>query len=209
MEKRGQEMATLLLLGPADHGQALTRQEFENAQYTDGGRYELIEGKLYVSPVPNLLHDLMVTWLQDKFSAYAKSHRVVINYVSGHSRVFIPGEEEETSPEPDLAAYHDFPFHIPKRQLSWRRVHPILVVEVLSEDDRQKDLVRNVALYRRVPSIREYWILDPRADADFPNLRVYRRRGQHWQPVKRVPGGGTYATRLLPGFSLVLDTSTE
>jgi Uma2 family endonuclease len=56
-----------------------------------------------------------------------------------------------------------------------------------------------------VPSIREYWILDPRADADQPALLVYRRRGRRWQRPITVPGGGTYATRLLPGFILRLE----
>jgi hypothetical protein len=34
---------------------------------------------------------------------------------------------------------------------------------------------------------------------------VYRRRGAQWQPRLTVPFGGTYTTRLLPGFSLVVD----
>ena len=36
---------------------------------------------------------------------------------------------------------------------------------------RAKDLVRNVALYRLVPSIKEYWILGTRIDPDVPNGR--------------------------------------
>jgi hypothetical protein len=63
-----------------------------------------------------------------------------------------------------------------------------------------------VDLYLQVPSIREYWVLDPRTSAGQPTLLVYRRRGQRWQRVIRVAGGGTYTTRLLPGFTLVLDT---
>ncbi len=62
-----------------------------------------------------------------------------------------------------------------------------------------------MALYLRVPSIREYWILDPRTDADHPSLLVYRRRGARWQRPLAVAGGDTYTTRLLPDFSLVLD----
>ena len=69
----------------------------------------------------------------------------------------------------------------------------MLVVEVVSSD-REKDLVRNVALYLAVPSIREYWVIDPRPSADRPTLLVYRRRGARWQQRITVPFGGEYLT---------------
>jgi Uma2 family endonuclease len=58
-----------------------------------------------------------------------------------------------------------------------------------------------------VPSIKEYWILDAREDADFPTLLVYRRRGRRWQEPITVGPNATYTTPLLPGFTLSLDTS--
>jgi Uma2 family endonuclease len=205
MEKTTQEMATILHLGPGDHGRPLSRDEFETAHYRGGFHYELIEGKLYVSPLPDPPHESLDLWLGEHLSAYVRSHPAVLNRVSYAARVFVPGEEEETSPEPDLAAYENYPFHIPKRQRDWRQIHPVLVAEIVSEGAPDKDLVRNVELYLRVPSIREYWILDPRGDADYPDLLVYRRRGRRWQRPIRVAGGGTYTTRMLPDFSLVLD----
>src|SRR5205823_3821523 len=107
-------------------------------------------------------------------------------------RVFIPDEPEATAPEPDSAAYRNFPLERPLRELRWQDLSPVLVVEVLSEDDPDKDLVRNVELYLQVPTIREYWIIDGRNDPDRPALRVYRRRGQRWQTVILVEFGGTY-----------------
>jgi Uma2 family endonuclease len=84
-------------------------------------------------------------------------------------------------------------------------MNPILVVEVLCDRYHKKDLVRNVALYQEAPSVKEYWVLDPRDDADHPTLRVYRRRGQAWQRPIDVPFAGTYTTPLLPGFTLIVD----
>ena len=69
--------------------------------------------------------------------------------------------------------------------------------------------LRNVELYLRVPSIREYWIFDPRQDPDRPTLRVYRRRGSRWQRPVDVAPGETYTTPLLPGFALLLDPHAE
>src|SRR5262249_24387259 len=119
--------------------------------------------------------------------------------------VFVPEMDETTAPEPELAGYHDFPLHLPIRLRRWQDVSPILVAEVVSEEDPDKDLIRNVELYEDVRSIREYWIFDPRADADHPTLRIYRRRGARWQRPIDIASGETYTTRFLPGFALVVD----
>jgi Uma2 family endonuclease len=117
----------------------------------------------------------------------------------------VPGRRATTAPEPDIAAYRDFPLYLPLRQRNWRNFSPILVAEIISADTADKDLVRNLELYLQVPSIREYWIIDPRIDPDQPTLTVHRRRGSRWQQPIEVAGGGTYTTRLLPDFVLTLD----
>ncbi|HXG11696.1 MAG TPA: Uma2 family endonuclease [Gemmataceae bacterium] len=198
-------MAAITVLGPADHGRPMTREEFESARGQEGYHYELIEGKVYVSPVPDLPHDRIVEWILGLLRDYSRMRPDVINYISTRARVILPGRAVPTNPEPDLAAFHDFPHDQPFGEVSWDDISPILVVEVVSEDDPEKDLERNVALYLEVPSIREYWILDPRKDADHPTMRVYRRRGRRWQRPINVAPGETYATRLLPGFALRLD----
>ena len=87
--------------------------------------------------------------------------------------------------------------------LNW--VSPILVAEIISEDTANKDLERNRLLYLEVPTIREYWIVDPRAGTRNLTLLVHRRRGRRWQRVRAIPHGESYATPLLPGFSLLVD----
>jgi Uma2 family endonuclease len=198
-------MATVLVLTPADHGRPISREDFEASRGQGGYGYELIDGKVYVSPLPNLPHDSILEWLLDALKAYSRAHPEILNYVSPKARVYVPGRVEATSPEPDLAAYRDFPRHLPIRERSWEHVSPLLVAEIVSEDDPGKDLERNVEIYVQVPSIREYWILDPRADADHPTLTVYRRRGRRWQNPIAVEPGETYATKLLPGLELLLD----
>jgi Uma2 family endonuclease len=195
-------MATLLRLGPKDHGRPLTFDEFRGGEYEEGYHYELINGRLYVVPVPNLPDDSIEVWISDLLRAYRQEHPEVINHVTNKARVFVPGADEPTAPEPDVAAYHDFPHRLSRSQLDWGNVSPLIVVEVVSADDPDKDLVRNLELYLQVPSIREYWILDGRADPDHPTLLVYRRRGRRWSKVIRVLPGKTYTTPLLPGFTL-------
>jgi Uma2 family endonuclease len=201
----GRVVVTALVLGPTDRGRPMTRHEFETARGQEGYYYELIDGKVYVSPAPNLPHDIILEWLLDILKDYSRAHPEILNYVSPKARAHVPGREAATSPEPDLAAYRDFPRHLPIREQSWESVSPILVVEIVSEDDPEKDLERNVELYVQVPSIREYWTIDPRADPDHPAMTVYRRRGRRWQNPIVVRPGETYTTKLLPGLALVVD----
>ncbi|MFN4259659.1 MAG: Uma2 family endonuclease [Gemmataceae bacterium] len=197
-------MTTALQIGPADHGRPLAYDEFIAADVQDGFHYELIQGKLYVAPQANLPENWIEEWLGDLLKEYARTHPRVINYVTHKAHVFVPDQPATTCPEPDIAAYHDFPTHLPLRRLRWQNVSPILVAEVLSRDDPDKDLVRNLELYLQVPSIREYWILDARADPERPTMRVRRRYRGRWKILDIAPGD-TYATHLLPGWELIVD----
>jgi Uma2 family endonuclease len=198
-------MSTVTKLGPADHGRAMTFEEYLAGDYEQGYQYELIDGRLYVSPQANAPQGHVERWLYRKLDRYADDHAEILNYVYNKTRVFVPGRPDVTTPEPDIAAYTDYPLHLPVADVNWEDVSPVLVVEIVSADDPAKDLIRNVALYREVPSIREYWVVDGRADPDRPEMRVYRRRGRRWQRVILVRAGATYTTRFLPGFTLVLD----
>jgi Uma2 family endonuclease len=198
-------MTTALKLGSADHGRPITYEEFATAEWERGFRYELVDGELYVTPQPDPPQNVVETWLFLKLAFFSSLQPTVLNFVSSKARVFVPNQPGATSLEPDVACYNDFPLDLPLGDIRWQDVSPVLVAEVLSPNDPDKDLVRNVPLYLAVPTIREYWILDNRANPDEPILYVHRRRGGRWQNVIRVAFGETFTTRLLPGFSLVID----
>ena len=199
-------MATVLKLGPADHLRPLSLEEFQAGEYQEGYQYEIIDGKLYVSPEPNLPQGLLERWLYKKLDRFSDDHLEIINFVYNKTRVVVPGRPEATIPEPDIAAYRDFPLDLPFADVQWDEVSPILVVEILSADDPDKDLVRNVELYFQIPSIKEYWIFDNRANPDQPTMRWHRRHGKRWI-IRTLDFGEIYTTRLLPGFELIIDPS--
>jgi Uma2 family endonuclease len=189
--------------GPADHGRRMSYDEFMAGDYQEGYKYEIIDGELYVSPQPNPPHSYVIDWLYNTLHAYRKAHPDVINLVSTHARLFVPDREDLTAPEPDLAAYHDFPTDLPDAEQDWRLGSPVLVAEVISPDNPEKDQERNVALYWQIPSIKEYWLFDPRESSSRPRLTVRRRQARRWKIIEVAPGG-TYATRLLPEFELTV-----
>jgi len=198
-------MATVQLkLGPTDHGHPLTLEEFDEADFEPGFQYEIIDGSVYVSTSPNFPENFLENWLQMKLFIYSVHHPMVINYVTTKPRVFVHSRKKATVPEPDIAAYSDFPKNTPLRELQWQTLSPILVAEVLVDGKPEKDLERNLELYFDVPSIAEYWVLDGRDNPDEPTLIQHRRYGRRWV-VRSFAYDSTFTTKLLPEFSLLID----
>jgi Uma2 family endonuclease len=193
--------------GPADHGRRLSYDEFVAGDYLEGYKYELINGELYVSPKPGGDHDWIAVELFGQLLDYARDHPTIINYVTPNARIFVPNREDVTAPEPDIAAYQNYPRRRPVGGRQWQNVSPLLVAEVVSPDTAEKDLVRNVDLYFLVPSIKEYWAFDLRETAE-SLLTVYRRQARKWK-VLYVAAGEAYSTRLLPGFEFVVEPNEE
>jgi Uma2 family endonuclease len=197
-EAASMAVVTRLRLGPQDEGMPLSWEEYRDAERVPGFRYELIYGRLVVSPQPNFKHDRLTNYVDIRLVSYSQARPEVINYVSQHAVVFVPGEEASTCPEPDIAAYHNVPLHL---QIDWEDIFPLLVVEVLSRTNPDKDWKRNLELYLRVPSIKEYWVIDGITDEMQPRMTVYRRWGTKWRKIE-VPFDSVYTTRLLPDFEL-------
>jgi hypothetical protein len=70
-----------LYLIPADAGWLFTLEQLEHAVGQEGWRYELIDGKLEVSPQPDLPHDLVLEWVEGQLRDYRRAHPEVIGYV--------------------------------------------------------------------------------------------------------------------------------
>jgi Uma2 family endonuclease len=192
-----------LKLGPTDHGHPLTLDEFDDADFEPGFRYELIDGRLYVSEEPDPTENELELWLFEKLWDYSRADGSPLNRVTNKGRVFVHLRPEATVPEPDIAAYSDYPLARRFKGTKWSEVSPVLVCEVLMHDPA-KDLERNVELYLSVPSIKEYWVVDGRENPEEPTLIQHRRYGKRWV-VRAFTFGSTFATKLLPGFSLLID----
>ncbi|MBY0232994.1 MAG: Uma2 family endonuclease [Gemmataceae bacterium] len=197
-------MKTQLRLSPADAGQPLDLDDFLSASAQEGWRYELVEGELAVSPMPGMPHEDLVYWFVEALRAYGRLWPTVLKRVMNPARVFLPvrAGRRASAVEADIGCYRVYPTG-PLVRRDWRQASPFLVIEVLSEDTAEKDLERNRRLYLRVPSIIEYWLLDPRESPDRPSLTILRRSGRRWTE-RRIEAGGTVTTPALPGFALVL-----
>src|SRR5438552_1788514 len=132
-------MQTILKLGPRDHGKELPYDDFMAAKFVHGYKYEIIDGRLYVLPLPNPPENRVECWLLYRLAGYSDAHLDIINYVSPKARVFVPGRAGATVPEPDITAYRDYPLHLPFNEVRWQDLHPLVVAEIMAGEDTDKD----------------------------------------------------------------------
>jgi Uma2 family endonuclease len=188
-------MATITRqIGPADHGQRMTLDEFIDADFEEGWLYDLARGVIDVTEVPGLNHGRIVGRLTQLFILYAINHPGVINYRAAGSdcRLRLPGMQSDR--HPDQAVYLLPP--PPGEHQPWTRWVPNLVVEIVSRGGEDRDYIEKREEYLRV-GVTEYWILDPIER----RLLALQRFGDVWNEVI-VSTDAVYRPSLLTGLEV-------
>lgn len=156
----------------------------------DGQRYELIDGEIFVSPSPILLHQEAVAELLVRLRAYAKQQgagKVILSpmdvrldrdIVVQPDLVFVrKGSAADNPEEPRIVG------------------SPDLLIEVLSPSNRSHDQVRKRELYARF-GVPEYWIVDP-IQRTITMLTL--NDGAYGETRRKA---GALKSNVLPGFEL-------
>lgn len=96
----------------------------------DDNTYELVHGKLFVTPPAGWAHEVIVARLDQIIVPYVAAHD--LGFVFHPRSVFRIGKEVQV--EPDLQVRQDHPNSVGK-DVDWETApRPILVVEILSTD---------------------------------------------------------------------------
>ena len=158
----------------------------------DGNRYELIEGQLYVSIVPELEHQRTLGDLLFSFMCYLNSNPI-------GEVVATPGVilSDYDGVIPDLVYLSN-----ERREeiATGTRIYgaPNLVIEILSPgvQNMERDRKVKLKLYDKY-GVDEYWIVDTRARA----IEVYRREDKKLKFFTTFVADEDITTPLLPGFT--------
>lgn len=151
---------------------------------------ELSDGVLEVLPMPTEAHQLIVLYLYRMLHAFVASRRAG-TVIAAPLRVRLwTGKFRE----PDVAFM--------TRENGARRNREFwdgadLTIEVVSDDDRRRDLEVKRSEYAAA-GIREYWIVDPK-DAV---ITVLKLDGDRYTPVGAFSAGERAGSALLPGFEV-------
>ena len=134
----------------------------------DGNRYEIIDGALFVTPAPCLVHQGAIGELYLQLAPYAKTVSMEA-MISPADIQYSP----RTVVQPDLFVFRRVPG---KPAKDWADVQPlVLAVEVLSRSTRRRDRTIKRELYQ-AQGVPEYWIVDTDA-----------RAVERWRPDSTEP----------------------
>lgn len=120
----------------------------------EGTLCEVINGQLFMSPSPLTIHQIIVTDLLTDINFYCKKSKSARVFVAPYD-VYL--DEEENAVQPDIVV-------VLKENSSIIKEHihgvPDIIIEVLSEGNKNQDLVTKKELYERF-GVKEYFVIEP------------------------------------------------
>ena len=175
----------------------LTNADLE-AMPDDGNRYELIDGELYVSSAPSVIHQNILVNLVIAFGKYLEAHPIG-RILPGVGLIF----DDNNGVIPDLIFVTNERM---RKTLAGGRFHaaPEIVIEILSpgsSNERRDRHVKRTLYAARGAS--EYWIVDP----ENRTIELHRRNETGTLVFdKSLLQGDELASGLLPEFSVRVDS---
>ncbi len=155
--------------------------------------FQLIDGELFMSPSPQFFHQEIVLNLAFALREYLRGHPLGKIIVAPSDVEF----DKDNVFQPDL-------YFIRQDRLGIVDEHgvkgaPDLIVEVVSASTGQLDLGPKKTIYARYGVV-EYWVVWPRTQ----EVEVYRLGDSADRPDRKLAGGESLQSGLLPGFTLSL-----
>ncbi len=120
----------------------------------EGTLCEVINGQLFMSPSPLTNHQVIVTDLLTDINFYCKRSKSARVFVAPYD---VYPDENENAVQPDIVVVLKENTHIIKEHIHGV---PDIIIEVLSEVNKNHDLVRKKELYERF-GVKEYFIIEP------------------------------------------------
>lgn len=164
----------------------------------DSRRYEILEGKLAMTPSPSRLHQqvsrnlLVILHSHVRETALGEVFSAPFDVILEETSVVVP----------------DFLFVSRDRLgiVTDRGVEgaPDLIVEILSRGTARRDRVEKAQLYAR-HGVNHYWLISPEART----LEAFELAGTVYRLTAQLAGDATFAPSLFPGLAISLLTLWE
>ena len=165
----------------------------------DGGwkRYEIIDGDLFVTRAPHILHQSASGNLRFELESWSRQTQLGRSFETP-GIIFTPTD----AVVPDAIWISQERLANGVDEAGHLTVAPELIVEVLSPGDRNEQRDREVKrkLYS-LHGVQEYWIVS----WQLKTIEVYRRKNTQLQLISTFLVGDTLTSPLLPGFRLSID----
>ena len=156
---------------------------------------ELVDGRLEEEEVPDVIHELVVTWLTYVLRTWLGRNGFVLGSDAKYA------VRADRGRKPDVAVYlHPESRRPPARGLV--RVPPDIVVEVVSPSprDERRDRIEKMDEYASF-GVSYYWIVDP----GLQSLEIFELTGGRYARAARATEGRLESGPGCPGLHLDLD----
>jgi len=142
-------------------GKKVSYEEFMEIYEKSTLRMELINGEIYLLSSPNIGHQEILGRLHLIFNEYFKGKkcRVFLAPFDVHFRK--KDIKEPDVMQPDVLVACDMENNVSEKGKYMGT--PTLVIEILSDSTRGKDMIDKLNTYR-LSGVEEYWIIDPRQE---------------------------------------------
>lgn len=134
----------------------MSYQEFIDFSARTEERYELIDGSVYLLSSPKVNHQYTLTQICRQFFNYFEGKKCV-PFFAPFDITLNTQKKNPDVVQPDLSVICDLNEHMNKN--GYYMGTPSLVLEILSETTKRKDMVTKLNLYM-CSGVREYWIVN-------------------------------------------------
>ncbi len=159
--------------------QKVTYEEFLMLSEESENRYEYIDGEVYLLASPTYTHQNIIMEISNQMYQWFKGKKC--RALTAPFDVTLLKEDNKNVVQPDIIVVCDTENVNEKGRYMGT---PSLVVEVLSESTRRKDLIKKLDLYLQ-SGVREYWVVNPfnrevyvyfNEELDIKDYRTYKEK---------------------------------
>jgi prevent-host-death family protein len=179
-------------------GKKVSYEEFMEINEKSTLRMEFINGEIHLLSSPTIWHQEILGQLHLIFTEYFKSKkcRVFLAPFEVHFR-----KKEINEPDvmqPDLLVACDLENNVTEKGRYMGT--PTLVIEILSDSTRNKDMIDKLNTYR-LSGVEEYWIVDQRQE----NIMIYNFADCEIDKYKIFEKGDVAQSLFFTGLSVTID----
>ena len=179
-------------------GKKVSYEEFMEISEKSTLRMELINGEIYLLPSPNIGHQEILGRLYLLFTEYFKDKkcRVFLAPFDVHLK-----KKDMKTPDvvqPDLLVACDLENNVTEEGRYMGT--PDLVVEILSDSTRNKDMIDKLNSYM-LSRVKEYWVVDPKQET----IIIYSFENNEIDRIRAFEKGCVARSMIFDGLSADID----
>lgn len=179
-------------------GKKVSYEEFMEIYEKSTLRMEFINGEIYLLASPNIGHQEILARLYLTFNDYFKGNKCRVFFAPFDVHFKKNNFKEPDVMQPDLLVACDLEGNITEKGRYMGT--PALIVEILSDSTRSKDMITKLDTYR-LSGVREYWIINPKQES----IMVYAFTDYEIDRVKAFEKGSAAKSHVFDGLSANVD----